>query len=143
MIFSFSKNFLRLFNFLFLWVYIKDSKYLLFKRGLRLFKGLCLLLLPNVLGGTFIPDSRVLQWWLDQTNNKKVQDSFKCLYYLGYITLKRLWVYKSSHKMFVPNHGLLLNFWNCRVLLSWSIHLWNWWYFKIKKLEDVVYFFWS
>ena len=36
-----------------------------FKRGLRLFKGLCLLFLPNVpgtmfiQGGTFIPDSRV------------------------------------------------------------------------------------
>ena len=38
---------------------------MLFKRGLRLFKGLCLLFLPNVPGamfiqwGTFIPDSRV------------------------------------------------------------------------------------
>ena len=38
---------------------------MLFKRGLRLFKGLCLLFLPNVpgamfiQGGTFIPDSRV------------------------------------------------------------------------------------
>ena len=37
-----------------------------FKRGLRLFKGLCLLFLPNVpramfiQGGAFIPDSRVL-----------------------------------------------------------------------------------
>ena len=36
-----------------------------FKRGLHLFKGLCLLFLPNVpgamfiQGGTFIPDSRV------------------------------------------------------------------------------------
>ena len=44
---------------------IKDSNYMLFKRGLRLFKGLCLLFLPNVpgatfiQGGTFIPDSRV------------------------------------------------------------------------------------
>ena len=44
---------------------MKDSNYLLFKRGLRLFKGLCLLFLPNVpgatfiQGGTFIPDSRV------------------------------------------------------------------------------------
>ena len=42
------------------------SNYQLFKRGLRLFKGLCLLFLPNVpgamfiQGGTFIPDSRVL-----------------------------------------------------------------------------------
>ena len=38
---------------------------MLFKRGLRLFKGLSLLFLPNVpgaiffQGGTFIPDSRV------------------------------------------------------------------------------------
>ena len=63
--FWFFKNFLRLFNFLFLWVCIKDSNYLLFKRGLRLFKELCLLFLPNVpgatfiQGGTLIPDSRV------------------------------------------------------------------------------------
>ena len=60
------KNFLRIFNFLFLWLCIKESNYLLFKRGLRLFKGLCLLFLPNfpgamfIQGGTFIPDSRVL-----------------------------------------------------------------------------------
>ena len=46
---------------------MKESNYLLFKRGLRLFKGLCLLFLPNVpgamfiQGGTFIPDSRVPQ----------------------------------------------------------------------------------
>ena len=39
---------------------------MLFKRGLRLFKGLCLLFLPNVPGATFIqggmliPDSRVV-----------------------------------------------------------------------------------
>ena len=65
MIFLFLKNFLRIFNFLFLWLCIKESNYLLFKRGLRLFKGLCLLFLPNVpgamfiQGGTFIPDSRV------------------------------------------------------------------------------------
>ena len=44
---------------------MKDSNYLLFERGLRLFKGICLLLLPNVpgamfiQGGTFILDSRV------------------------------------------------------------------------------------
>ena len=63
--FWFKKNFLRIFNFLFLWIFIKESNYLLFKRGLRLFKGLCLLFLPNVpramliQGGTFIPDSRV------------------------------------------------------------------------------------
>ena len=44
---------------------MKESNYLLFKRELRLFKGLCLLFLPNVPGamfiqeGTFIPDSRV------------------------------------------------------------------------------------
>ena len=37
----------------------------IFKRGLRLFKGLCLLFLPNVTGATFIqggifiPESRV------------------------------------------------------------------------------------
>ena len=42
-----------------------ESNYLLFNRGLRLFKRLCLLFLPNVPwamfieGGTFIPDSRV------------------------------------------------------------------------------------
>ena len=63
--FWFLKNFLRIFNFLFLWLCIKESNYLLFKRGLRLFKGLCLLFLPNVpgamfiQGGTFILDSRV------------------------------------------------------------------------------------
>ena len=45
---------------------MKESNYLLFKWGLRLFKGLCLLFLPKVpgamfiQGGTFIPDSRVL-----------------------------------------------------------------------------------
>ena len=64
--FWFLKFFLRLFNFLFLWLCTKDSNYLLFKRGLRLFKGLCLLFLPNVpgatfiQGGTLIPDSRVV-----------------------------------------------------------------------------------
>ena len=63
--FLFLKIFLRIFNFLFLWLCIKESNYLLFKRGLRLFKGLGLLFLPNVPGamfiqrGTFIPDSRV------------------------------------------------------------------------------------
>ena len=63
--FLFLKHFLRLFNFLFLWLSIKDSNYLLFERGLHLFKGLCLLFLLNVpgatfiQGGTFIPDSRV------------------------------------------------------------------------------------
>ena len=63
--FWFLKNFLRIFNFLFVWLCIKESNYLLFKRGLCLFKGLCLLFLPNVpgamfiQGGTFIPDSRV------------------------------------------------------------------------------------
>ena len=63
--FWFLKNFLRILHFLFLWLCIKESNYLLFKRGLRLFKGLCLLFLPNVpgamfiQGGTFIPDSRV------------------------------------------------------------------------------------
>ena len=61
------KNFLRIFNFLFLWLCVKESNYLLFKRGLRLFKGLCLLFLTNIpgamfiQGGTFIPDSRVLK----------------------------------------------------------------------------------
>ena len=68
--FWFLKDFLRFFNLLFLWLCIKDSNYLLFKRGLRLFKGLCLLFLPNVpgamliQGGTFIPDSRVCLWYL-------------------------------------------------------------------------------
>ena len=63
--FWFLKNFLRIFNFLFLWLCIKESNYLLFERGLRLFKGLCLLFSPNVpgamfiQGGTFIPASRV------------------------------------------------------------------------------------
>ena len=39
------------------------------KRGLRLFKGLCLMFLPNVPGatfiqeGTFIPESRVLSFF--------------------------------------------------------------------------------
>ena len=53
------KNVLRIFNFLFLWLCIKESNHLPFKRGLRL------LFLPNVAGatfiqgGTFIPDSRV------------------------------------------------------------------------------------
>ena len=63
--FLFLKKFLRIFNFLFLRLCIKKSNYLLFKRGLHLFRGLCFLFLPNVpgamfiKGGTFIPDSRV------------------------------------------------------------------------------------
>ena len=42
---------------------MKDSNHLLCERGLRLFKGPCLLVFPNVLeamliqGATFIPDS--------------------------------------------------------------------------------------
>ena len=52
--FLFLKNFLRLFNFLFIWLCIKDSNYLLFEMGLRLFKGLCLFFLPNVPGAKFI-----------------------------------------------------------------------------------------
>ena len=59
--FWFLKNFLRIFNFLFFWLCIKESNYLLFQRGLRLFKGLCLLFLTNVPGATFIPESRVGQ----------------------------------------------------------------------------------
>ena len=65
--FCFLKNFLRIFNFRFLWIRIEESNYLIFKRGLSLFKGLCLLFLPNVpgamfiQGGTFIPDSRVFK----------------------------------------------------------------------------------
>ena len=76
--FWFLKNFLRILNFLFLWLCIKESNYLLFKRGLRLFKGLCLLFFPNVLGamfiqgGTFIPDSRV---------NTAVYLYYYCVYY--------------------------------------------------------------
>ena len=72
------KNFLRIFNFLFLWQCIKESNYLLFKRGLRLFKGLCLLFLPNVpgamfiQGGTFIPGSRV--------NTSSVEDTIICCF---------------------------------------------------------------
>ena len=64
--FWFLKNLLRILNFLFIWLCIKESNHLLFKRGLRLFKGLCLLFFPNVpgamfiQGGTFIPDSRVM-----------------------------------------------------------------------------------
>ena len=58
--FWFLKNFLRIFNFLFLWLCIKEWNYLLFKRGLRLCKELCLLFLPNVPGVTSIPDSRGL-----------------------------------------------------------------------------------
>ena len=75
--FWFFKNFLRIFNFLFLWQCIKESNYLLFKRGLRLFKGLCLLFLPNVpgamliQGGTFIPDSRVCILWKWNVGNYK------------------------------------------------------------------------
>ena len=63
--FWFLKNFLRIFNFIYLWLCIKESNYLHSKRGLLLFKGLCLLCLPNIpgamfiQGGTFIPDSRV------------------------------------------------------------------------------------
>ena len=59
--FDLKKTFLRILHFLFLWLCIKVSNYLLFKRGLRL------LFLPNVpgamfiQGGTFIPDSRVIQ----------------------------------------------------------------------------------
>ena len=59
---------------------IKDSNYLLFKRGLRLFKGLCLLFLPNVpgamfiAGGTFIPDSRVLDSTKVRLPQKKLQN---------------------------------------------------------------------
>ena len=66
--FCFLKNFLRILNFLFLWICIKESNYLIFKRGLRLFKGLCLLFLLNVAGamfiqgGTVIPDSSVMDW---------------------------------------------------------------------------------
>ena len=48
--FYFLKNFLKLFNFFFLWLCIKDSNSLLFERGLRLFKA----------GAMFIPDSRVV-----------------------------------------------------------------------------------
>ena len=74
-IFGFVKNFLRLFNFLFLWLCIKDSNYLLLERGLRLFKGLRLLFLPNVpgatfiQGGTFIPDSRVSTFFVTNPAN--------------------------------------------------------------------------
>ena len=55
--------FLNIFLCFFSLVCIKKSNY--FKGGLCLFKGLCLLFLPNVpgamfiQGGTFIPDSRV------------------------------------------------------------------------------------
>ena len=73
----------------------------------------------------------------------KVKDSFKLIYYLGYITLNRFRVHKSSLKMFFPNHGLLLNLWNCRFLLFWSIHLWNWWHSEIREMEEVVCFLWS
>ena len=64
-----------MFDFLFLWLCIKESNYLLFKRGLRLLKGLCLLFFPNVpgamliQGGTFIPDSRV-RTFIDQDLQK-------------------------------------------------------------------------
>ena len=42
---------------------IKDLHYQLFESGLclfKIFKGLCLLFLPNVPGAMFIPDSRVM-----------------------------------------------------------------------------------
>ena len=53
-----------------------------FKRGLHLFKGLCLLFLPNVpgatliKGGTFIPESRVedLRWEISCVNVKKTHN---------------------------------------------------------------------
>ena len=56
-----------------------------FKRGLCLFKGLCLLFLPNVpgamfiKGGTFIPDSRVMLCFHEKIaiNKKKVFDFAK------------------------------------------------------------------
>ena len=54
------------------------SYYLLSKRGLRLFKGLCLLFLPNVpraifiQGGTFIPDSRVCSWKYETKAEKEI-----------------------------------------------------------------------
>ena len=70
-LFWFFKNLLRILNFLFIWLCIKESNCLLFKRGLRLFKGLCLLFLSNVpgamfiQGGMFIPDSRVLRQFID------------------------------------------------------------------------------
>ena len=49
--------------------YTSNTVYMLFTRGLHLFKGLCLLFLPNVpgatfiQGGTFIPESRVHNSW--------------------------------------------------------------------------------
>ena len=52
----FFKNFWRLFKFLFLWLCIKDSNYLLFERGLRFFKGICLLFFLSIPGATFIQD---------------------------------------------------------------------------------------
>ena len=95
--FWFLKNFLRIFNFLFLWLCIKESNYLLFKRGLRLFKGLCLLFLPNVpgamfiQGGTFIPDSRVL---------------------IRYIlhTYSQFMVLKSTLHCMVPKHSCIVRY---------------------------------
>ena len=42
-------------------MYKKNQIICYFKRGLRLFKGLCLLFLLNVSGATFIPEARVEQ----------------------------------------------------------------------------------
>ena len=84
--FWYSKNFLRIFNFHFLWLCITESNYQLFKRGLRLFKRLCLLFLPNVpgatfiQGGTFIPDSRIA----------KVHTAWMVNYYDWYFHFKSL-----------------------------------------------------
>ena len=89
--FWFLKSFLQIFNFLFLWLCIKESNYLLFKRGLRL------LFLPNVpgamfiQGGTFIPDSRVL---------------------IRYIlhTYSQFMVLKSTLHCMVPKHSCIVRY---------------------------------
>ena len=57
-------------------VCIKDSNYLLFERGLCLFKGNCLLLLPNVPGATrgyVFPDSRVPSQFVLSLNYQSIQ----------------------------------------------------------------------
>ena len=76
------------------WLCIKDSNYLLFKRGLRLFKGLWLLLLPNVPGATFIQgctfilDSRVWPLWLSELCDYIQLSPLKIELYSGALKVK-------------------------------------------------------
>ena len=72
---------------------------MLFKRGLRLFKGLCLSFLPNVpgaifiLGGTFIPDSRVI--------NDKM--TWKYVILVGYFKQQRINYFPDKKQVYPSN----------------------------------------